>query len=240
MIALCLVENTAILALGLLLAHGAIRLRKDRRVTAPAPALTRMEILLSTACVLINSGITLLGWWLWREGYITLRHAGVLASLADWIFIALVMDFAMYWLHRAAHIPFAFPLLHKTHHGFKEPRPLTLFALNPAESLSFGSLWLVLLVFYDATWIGISIYLTLNLFWGLVGHLGVEPLPRWVGRAPVLNWLGTSTFHAQHHQDEEHNSGFYTIVWDWLFGTLHPSYFAAFDQAASGLGPVEL
>lgn len=42
---------------------------------------------------------------------------------------------------------------------------------------------------------------------------------RW-GRWWGLRHVGTSTFHAGHHQDAGHNFGFYTLVWDRLFGTL--------------------
>jgi sterol desaturase/sphingolipid hydroxylase (fatty acid hydroxylase superfamily) len=67
-----------------------------------------------------------------------------------------------------------------------------------------------------------------------VGHLGVEPLPRaWI-RWRVLRVLGTSTFHAGHHQDRDVNFGFYTLIWDRLFGTLDPSYGASFARAVAG------
>jgi sterol desaturase/sphingolipid hydroxylase (fatty acid hydroxylase superfamily) len=45
-----------------------------------------------------------------------------------------------------------------------------------------------------------------------------------VKRAPLVKYLSTSTFHAQHHQNLKYNFGFYTLVWDHLFGTLSPRY----------------
>ena len=90
--------------------------------------------------------------------------------------------------------------------------------------MAFGGLWLAVIAIYDATWAGMSVYLALNVLFGLVGHLGVEPLPaRWLG-IPGLNLLTTSTFHAGHHDGEHSNFGFYTLIWDRLFGTLAPDY----------------
>jgi sterol desaturase/sphingolipid hydroxylase (fatty acid hydroxylase superfamily) len=100
--------------------------------------------------------------------------------------------------------------------------------LHPLETLGFGSLWLLVLLAWHWSWLGMCIYFTLNLGAGTLGHLGVEPLPRWWSQVPVLRELGTSTFHAQHHQDPGHNFGFYTLIWDRLFGTLFPDYDARF------------
>lgn len=114
--------------------------------------------------------------------------------------------------------------MHRLHHEYDRPRPLTLFILNPVENLSFGALWLIVIVVYPASWLGMSIYLTLNVLFGTVGHLGVEPLPSWWGRVPALRNLAGSTFHARHHQDLGCNFGFYTLLWDRLFGTLRKDY----------------
>jgi sterol desaturase/sphingolipid hydroxylase (fatty acid hydroxylase superfamily) len=142
------------------------------------------------------------------------------------------MDLAMYVLHRLAHHPLLFPLLHRLHHRYERPRPLTLFVLNPAETVSFGALWLVAISLYSASWLGMSIYLTLNVLFGVLGHVGVEPFPSRVVRLPAVRHVGTSTFHAQHHADPAHNFGFYTLLWDRLFGTLHPSYEERFQRGS--------
>jgi lathosterol oxidase len=41
---------------------------------------------------------------------------------------------------------------------------------------------------------------------------------------PPLRLLGTSTFHAEHHEHRQFNFGFCTLIWDKLFGTLDPEY----------------
>ena len=72
-------------------------------------------------------------------------------------------------------------------------------------------------------------YLSLNVIFGLLGHLGVEPLPRGLARVPGLRALTTSAFHAGHHVHTHGNYGFYTRVWDRLAGTMLPDDAARFD-----------
>jgi sterol desaturase/sphingolipid hydroxylase (fatty acid hydroxylase superfamily) len=120
--------------------------------------------------------------------------------------------------HRLAHHELAFRWVHGVHHRYDRPRPLTLFVLHPLEVLGFGGLWIAVLTTHAFSLGGLLLYLTLNTTYGVVGHTGVEPLPpRW---ERVLRLVGTSTFHAHHHQDPRSNYGFYTTVWDRLLGTL--------------------
>jgi len=53
-----------------------------------------------------------------------------------------------------------------------------------------------------------------------------------MGRFPIFKYLGTSTFHAEHHEHLNYNYGFYTLIWDKLFGTLDPEYDDRFSQAS--------
>jgi sterol desaturase/sphingolipid hydroxylase (fatty acid hydroxylase superfamily) len=219
-----LVENLAILVLVVSIGGWITTRFSSRRVAlAPGP-LGISEIAVVLVNVLLNTLTTLVGLWLWRKGVITFRtDAGVLAAI-DVIVLLLVMDLLMYILHRVAHTPGLYSLLHKFHHQYDRPRPLTLFALNPAENLAFGGLWLGVISVYDASWTGMSVYLMLNVFFGTVGHLGVEPFPQsWVNSRVLRNFAGGS-FHAQHHQDSKHNFGFYTLFWDKAFGTLRRDY----------------
>jgi sterol desaturase/sphingolipid hydroxylase (fatty acid hydroxylase superfamily) len=134
------------------------------------------------------------------------------------------MDLFMYLLHRIAHTRPLYPWLHQFHHRYDRPRPLTLFALSPIENLAFGALWLTFISIYDASWLGMSIYLVLNVLFGAIGHLGVEPFPQKWAANPVLRNLAGGSFHAQHHQDIGHNFGFYTLIWDRLLGTVRTDY----------------
>lgn len=229
-VAVLLAENVAIFGLVLLAGHLLITWYTDRRVAHPAPPLARLEVAVAASNVLLNTVVTLAGLLLWRAGIVRFRaDTGAWAAL-DVFALLLVMDFAMYWLHRAAHHRVLYPVLHRLHHAFDRPRPLTLFVLNPAENLAFGALWLVVVALYPASWLGMSIYLALNVQFGTLGHLGVEPFPAGWVRVPGLRNVVGSTFHARHHQNLACNFGFYTLIWDRLFGTLGGDYWASFGR----------
>lgn len=227
-----LVENLFIF--GLALFAGQIMSRKfaARPVALEPKALDAAEISFVVSTLLLNTLVTIAGYWLWRKGIVRFREDTGWRALLDVFQLILVMDCAMYFLHRIAHIQWIFPLLHRSHHAYEHPRPLTLFVLNPAETLSFGLLWLVVISLYDYSWLGMSVYLALNVACGVIGHLGVEPFPDFVKTAPILKYFSTSTFHAQHHQNTHHNFGFYTLIWDKLFGTLSPRYVEDFGRIA--------
>jgi Delta7-sterol 5-desaturase len=227
--------NVVQFAGALLIGHLLIALFRRHAIAGRPAPLRVSEVVFATSCVVINSLVMFAGVVLWRAGVI--RVGFDLAwwrVLLDVAVFFLVMDLAMYVLHRVAHHRWLFPLVHRTHHAYENPRPLTLFVLNPAETLSFGALWLTVVAVYPATWLGMVLYLSANLAFGMIGHVGVEPMPAWWARAPGVQWISTSTFHAQHHGDKDHNFGFYTVLWDRLFGTLSPRYLRDFEAASAG------
>ena len=230
-----LVENVLILVVVLVIGHFLVKRYANHPITEEPEPLTLTEILFAGSCVLLNAVVTIVGILLWREGIIRVHMgAEIWRVILDSLVLFFGMDLLMYVFHRVAHNDLLYPLLHSTHHRFENPRPLTLFVLNPAETLGFGGLWLMLLVIYPASWLAIMIYLTLNIVFGLVGHLGVEPMPNpWI-HIPFINYISTSTFHAEHHVDKDHNYGFYTLIWDRLFGTISPDYDRDFTSARDG------
>ncbi|RYG72834.1 fatty acid hydroxylase family protein [bacterium] len=222
-LAVCFVlENVSILLGTVWVGEWLVKRYELRRVTEAAPPLTKAEVLLASSTVLLNSLVTFAGLLLWRQGIIQFRIEYGVAVLLDFCILVLAMDVCMYVLHRLAHVPLFFKIVHRTHHEYDNPRPLTLFVMNPLEALSFGLLWLALLSVYDATWLGMALYLAFNVLFGLIGHIGVEPFPDAWRKHPILKFISTSSFHAGHHQDDGHNFGFYTLIWDRLFGTLAP------------------
>ena len=100
---------------------------------------------------------------------------------------------------------------------------MTCLSLHPLETVGFGSLWLLLMAVYPASFVAVASYLAVNVLFGVLGHSGVEPFPTAWARHPLLKYVGSSGFHFQHHQDDQHNFGFYTSIWDHLFGTFAPS-----------------
>ena len=226
---LSLLVNVVVFALALTFGHTVVRMWKTTPVAMTPPALTRMEIALAAACVVVNSFVMLAGWLLFLADVVRVDgNPRVWRWGGDAIVLLFSMDLAMYVTHRIAHHPLAFRWVHGIHHRYDSPRPLTLFVLHPIEVVGFGGLWIAVLCTHAFSLGGVLVYLTINALFGTVGHLGVEPLPRrWV-TWPALGAIGTSTFHARHHQTPTSNFGFYTAIWDRLFGTLDRTYRSRF------------
>jgi lathosterol oxidase len=211
--------NIAAFLSALAFGHLAILACSRRYAFAAPPALTRAEVLLAAGCVLANIAVNVVGWILWKEGIIRVRSAGGWSVLLDFFVLLGVMDLLMYALHRVAHHRWFYGWLHAAHHAYENPRPLTLFVMNPLEALAFGALWLAVITVYPPTWIGMTAFLGANLVSGMLGHVGVNPFPgRW-NRIPILGVISTSAFHNLHHRNPDRNLGFYTTLWDRLFHT---------------------
>lgn len=227
-----LAGNVVMFAAVLFAGEVLVRVFHDRANSPPPEPLSRQEIMLALVCVALNTLVAVIGIILWRAGIIQLHpNDGVLATLVDVAILTLLMDLGMYGFHRIAHHPVLYPVIHLTHHLYENPRPLTLFVLNPFEVLGFGALLILVILVVQASQLAIVIYLAFNLIFGLIGHLGVEPAPgRWL-KLPLLRYVSTSTFHAEHHHDKGYNFGFYTVIWDKLFGTLSPEYQRDFTRA---------
>lgn len=174
------------------------------------------DFYLSLFTVICNSLVMLIGAFLWKHGWIKLgtTQSGMKVSL-EVIGLLLFMDLFMYFFHYAAHLPFVYKMIHGKHHEHVSTNYLSLFVLHPFETIGFGLMMLVLLLCYDFSVISISIYLFINLIWGTIGHLNREFFPAWSDKF----FVGTTRFHNQHHLDETKNFGFYTSIWDRLFGT---------------------
>jgi lathosterol oxidase len=219
-----LVENVALVGLGALLGHAALRLPGAHRLTPEPGPVAPLELALVVSTTLVNTAITVAGWWLWKADVIVLRSGPDLAAVAELAVLVLVMDALMYAGHATVHLRVLFPWVHRLHHVFADARPITLFALHPLEAVGFGAMWLVILAVHPFSVWALGAYAVLNLVFGILGHLGVEPLPPAVRRHVVFRWVATPAMHVGHHADPRYNLGFYTTVWDRLFGTLEPGY----------------
>ena len=177
---------------------------------------TKADFFISILTVICNCAVMLLGVFLWKKGWITLNNeAPVYQIFLEVLALVLLMDFCMYLFHYAAHIPFIYKILHSKHHEHISTNYLSLFVLHPFETIGFGIMMMVLLMCYHFSLAAITIYLFINLVWGTIGHLNREFFPASFDRF----FVGTSKFHNLHHLDEHKNFGFYTSIWDRLFGT---------------------
>ncbi|MFJ9517513.1 sterol desaturase family protein [Kitasatospora sp. NPDC101801] len=235
-----LAVNVGLFLVSVLVGGWLVRRFGQRRVTPPPGPVSPLERVLMATAVVLNAGVGVAGWLLWRAGWIRLSTDSGPWALAELLLLTLLMDALMYGGHWLAHRRRLYRLVHETHHRFPEPGPATLFVLHPLEALGFGGTWLAVLCLWGMSVTAVGGYVVVNLVFGLLGHLGVEPFPARVRRWRLFRWVALPTFHAGHHADPGVNLGFYTTAWDRLFGTVDPGYDAArtADQPTRSEGSV--
>src|SRR5262249_31606445 len=131
-ILLSLLGNVLMFAAALLVGEALVRRYHNKPNSAPPEPISRPEIMFAAVCVVLHTLVAVIGIILWRAGIINLRPNGnVLATIVDVAILIVLMDFGMYAFHRIAHHPLLYPIIHLTHHLYENPRPLTLFVLNP-------------------------------------------------------------------------------------------------------------
>ncbi|WP_255501715.1 sterol desaturase family protein [Olivibacter sp. SDN3] len=205
-----------LLIFGLAIGFGNILLKRHHRQIKAA---NRKDWLISGCTVLINTFVTLIGFSLWRKGFITIDFNYTFRIIGHLIFLFFAMDFLMYIFHYVIHRTFLHRSIHALHHLSVHPQPIDLFVLHPIETIAFGMLWIGLLLIGNFSIYAIIAYLIINVLFGIVGHLGFEPFAQRTRKSLLFRYLGTSTFHHKHHEDMNHNFGFYTSIWDRIFGT---------------------
>ncbi|WP_255555237.1 sterol desaturase family protein [Flavobacterium sp. NKUCC04_CG] len=178
--------------------------------------INRSDIYLSILTVSLNCLLMLLAVYLWKQGFLNWKtHHSVITTSLETLAIIFIMDFLMYVFHYVAHTPIIYKLLHRKHHEHNSTNYLSLFVLHPFETVGFGLMMIVVFSSYSFSVYALSLYIIINLIWGTLGHLNREFFPKWAD----YSFLGTTKFHNQHHQYESRNFGFYTSIWDRLFGT---------------------
>ncbi len=142
----------------------------------------------------------------------------------------LIHDFYFYWTHRFMHLPGVFERIHKVHHLSTNPSPLSAFAFHPIEAVIEAGAVVMIALLIPIHPIALALTMLYSILTNVMGHLGYELLPRGVAVHPALRWLNTATSHNQHHRTYAYNYGLYSLVWDRLFGTLHPRYEELYDK----------
>ena len=213
---LFLLENAVIAAAAVVLGFAV-----DGLLPQMKRLVTRQELYWACSTVFFNTLITLGGYLLFTSGIIVFHlDFNLLEILIDVVVLVLAMDLLMYVFHRAIHTLRFIYTYHDLHHHYNTPTAISLFVLHPIEVLGFGVLWLFLLYAIDFSIYAVILYLMFNVTMGIIGHLRTECVPAAVKNNVLLQWLANTGFHVDHHQHEEHNFGFYTKVWDRMFGTL--------------------
>ncbi|KMT18571.1 hypothetical protein BVRB_2g027040 [Beta vulgaris subsp. vulgaris] len=151
----------------------------------------------------------------WTKCFPRISDVGLLAYFAYLLVYLLIVEFGIYWMHRELHdIKPLYKYLHATHHIYNKQNTLSPFAglaFHPLDGIlqavpHFISLFVVpvhftthiALIFVEGLW-------TANIHDCIHGKV-------W----PVMG----AGYHTIHHTTYRHNYGHYTLLMDWMFGTL--------------------
>jgi sterol desaturase/sphingolipid hydroxylase (fatty acid hydroxylase superfamily) len=172
-----------------------------------------------------------------------LQHQGIIrfndAPASPWV---VAVEYALYffgfdtyfyWLHRLMHTNPIYGWVHKIHHRSMSPNPLTTLSVSPLESFingGFVPLFTALLTVHSST---MALIAPTNIIMGFYVHSGIEFFPSWWNKSWLTKWFITATFHDQHHRFFKGNYGGYTTIWDWLCGTVRPTFVADFEKVTT-------
>ena len=166
--------------------------------------------------VLLNTLVTYSGFSLWANGFIKISVDINWGIAVHFVVLFIAMDLLLYALHYLMHSGFLFKNLHYKHHTGQKLRPIDFFIIHPLEAIVYGALWLAFLALFTFNLYAIIFYLVVHVLFGVMSHLGIE---RPTTKGFISEYLVDSHYHQVHHKNPQHNLGFYTNIWDKLFGT---------------------
>lgn len=210
-----------------------------RRVYAVEPRVGQTRFELRSAWLLLTDPIVLV--LLVATGALRLAPSTLPASLATFATLFLWADFWLYWTHRAMHHQKWLWRIHAHHHRSRVPQPTSSISISIGEKLFFYTLgWLLPLAAWSyvapVTFAGIIAFYSFYFVASSIAHSNVE-----LASHPVrwpLKALGTATSHAMHHARVTGNYGFFSTMYDRVFGTYWSDSDANHDRAVSGV-PLE-
>lgn len=173
--------------------------------------ITKNDILISLGNVAINILIAIPGYYLFKNGYINFTATNF---LRDFLILFFTIDVLMYFFHRISHYVYPLTLIHKRHHTHESFNEVSLYVMNPIESLALGVIITVLAFIFKSNFYSFSLFLGVNWLYGVISHLNTNTTKE-------IPFFGNHLFHQNHHKRHNVNFGFYTKTWDYLFKTLH-------------------
>ncbi len=156
--------------------------------------------------------------------YMDFETAGIGYLAISLAAIIVAHDAYFYWTHRLMHHPRLFHFFHRTHHRSVTPTPFAAYAFSVPEALlmaMFTPLWLLLVPMHA---FGLFLFMAFMIIRNVMGHAGVELMPRALADSRLFGWINATTHHDLHHSSFHYNYGLYFTWWDRLMGTEHPRY----------------
>eukprot|EP00238_Polyblepharides_amylifera_P004746 CAMPEP_0196586820 /NCGR_PEP_ID=MMETSP1081-20130531/55700_1 /TAXON_ID=36882 /ORGANISM="Pyramimonas amylifera, Strain CCMP720" /LENGTH=325 /DNA_ID=CAMNT_0041908825 /DNA_START=106 /DNA_END=1083 /DNA_ORIENTATION=+ len=179
------------------------------------------QIKVSCSAIPLYTLLPPLSEWMIKQGW-TLVYGRVASQ--GWgvygVYFLLYMasvEFGVYWMHRKLHeLKLGYKFLHATHHIYNKENtlsPMAGLAFNPVDGILQASPYVWTLFLVPMHFFTHEILLFATAVWTTNIHDCI-----YGGGEPIMG----AAYHLIHHTHYKVNYGHYSIVCDWLFGTLKP------------------
>jgi len=165
--------------------------------------------------------------------YDEVQEKGWIWFFASIVLMILLHDAYFYWTHRLMHHPLIFRHVHLVHHRSTNPSPWAAYAFHPIEAVIEAGIFPLFVFILPVHGVALFVFVVYMIVRNVLGHLGIEFLPKNFLRNPFLNWHTSTTHHDLHHKDFKHNYGLYFTWWDKWCKTEHPHYAETFEEVTS-------
>ena len=182
----------------------------------------RHSLIAAVPLTLIVSIVYILGVYGLNKLYFNISDYSVIWFFGQIFVLMIILDFWFYVVHRIMHTKLVYKIVHKTHHLSTDPSPFAANSVHPTEAI-FDFIFIVLTsLVLPLHPLAIFVFVNISAIWSTIGHLGYEIFPRSFTKSIFGKYLNLATVHNQHHKLFLYNFGYYTTIWDRIFGTLHP------------------
>lgn len=151
----------------------------------------------------------------WTKCYSQKEEMGTFSFCGFFFAYMLFVEFGVYWMHRLLHdIKPLYKMLHSVHHIYNKQNTLSPFAglaFHPLDGILQASPHMFALFLFPTHFFTHEIVLFLEGIWTALIHDTIDDR--------IFPIMGAG-YHTVHHTTYRHNYGHYTILMDWVFGTL--------------------
>lgn len=184
-------------------------------------------------------GVLLFAFASWVASFFVVRDAAGLPVVAQVVLLAVGVDLARYWIHRAQHSRSFLWRWHTMHHAPTNLTPVRAWWTHPVDDTILYSLEIVAMVVLRLDPVAVLAYLSIDNFFQLLNHTNVRLHSGWLGT--VLQHPRYHLLHHRRHGDDERpvNFGEMLTCWDRLFGTFEERDLDDMSGLEIGLSPRE-
>lgn len=131
----------------------------------------------------------------------------------------IIEDFYFYNIHRLLHHRRLYKHVHKVHHDFTSPFPVTAEYCHPVETVFLGLGTILGPLFFARHLFTVWMWLVFRLYETVEDHMGYD-LP--FNPTNLIPFWAGAVHHDYHHKVFDCNYASVFTFWDWFFGTDKP------------------